>query len=178
MKFWDWLNNLLTVPGKTPVVVIPIKPQPPIENVSPVTLKPNEAPWMDWLEAKKGMNEASNNKELAYGWRYTSVPEYKTVVGADHAWCKMTVNWAMAATGHKYNLSAAAIDGLKMGTPCEKKYGAIKVVEHVGGRLDGHHHITFVDHDGDLGGNQHDSICTQPINPSDRVLGYRWPVKA
>ncbi len=147
--------------------------QPPVENHSPVASK-SETPWMDWLNARKGWSESTHDRELSVGWRYTSVPSYKTIVGADHAWCKMTVNFAMHETGYKYNQSAAAVKGLLMGTPCEKKYGAIKIIEHSNGR----HHITFVDHEGDLGGNQRNKICVNPIDPTDKVLGYRWPEKA
>lgn len=147
----------------------------PVSNPKVVPVQADEpTPWMDEIKKYKGMTEQNNNNDLKVCWKYTDCEEFQDVFGAEHAWCKAFANMMMALTGYKYNKSASAIDGLSMGAPCDKKYGAMKIIEHKNGR----HHITFVDKDGDTGGNQNNSVCTEGINPTDKVLGYRWPIKA
>jgi hypothetical protein len=148
----------------------------------------SETPWMDWMKERKGWHERTHNKRLSKYWKYTSLPHYDSVIGRRFAWCKMTVNAALAETGYEYNKSAAAKRGADMGTPCDLKYGAIVVIRHDNGG----HHITFFAGWADekkrlmygFGGNQANALKISVYDVSgnkrghDEIVAIRWPVKS
>lgn len=147
---------------------------------SPVDTDSKSAPWMDFMLARYGWNENRNDAELAKFWKYTNVPGYKTVRGADHAWCAMIVCAALEETGFKSTKNAAAISYDSYGNPMKTpKFGSIITVARSGGSG---RHVTFFSHfdsQGNyvcLGGNQSDSICYATYSPS-RVKSINWPVE-
>lgn len=141
----------------------------------------SDTPWMEFMSAKLGWTEFDHDKELSKYWKYTNVPEYRTVIGAEHAWCAMLVCGALEETGYKSTRDAGADSfmyyGEKLSTP---KRGAVCVIKT--GNTDSGYHVTFFDHFDDsgdlvcLGGNQGDSVCYRTYSKS-KLAACRWPVK-
>jgi hypothetical protein len=158
-------------------------------NASPSPgLADSATPWMDWMARHEGMNEAHDDKALSVFWKYTNCPDYKTVVGVDHAWCAMTVNAALIESGYLATYDAAAASFATYGTACEPKFGAIIVVRHVSGA----HHVAFFHSWLDefdrlavlFGGNQSNALQKSAFNLSgnsrghDEIMACRWPIAA
>lgn len=148
-----------------------------------------DTPWMDWIKKLEGKSEHDSafNKFMSKFWKMVGL-SFKTIEGASHAWCALTVNAALVESGYKGNGSAAAASFESYGQECDYRYGAIIPMRH----RDGSHHVTFFDHWVDeknkiaacLGGNQGDMIKISNFNLSgnasghDECKGPRWPVKA
>jgi uncharacterized protein (TIGR02594 family) len=143
--------------------------------------------WVKWFNDRLGWTEFNKTKELSMGWKYTNVPNYKTVIGSTYAWCAMSLNTALETNGFKGTKDAAAVSFKNYGTPCEPKEGAIIVLQHSSGK----HHVTVFKGWYDekktimlgLGGNQNNSINVSKFNVSgnaygcDQIIASRWPVK-
>lgn len=165
--FIAWIKSLFSVVGKEPAKVIPmpqLKPEPVV----------NQTPWMTWMNERLGWSESKDDAKLARYWRYVGLPEWKTCIGREHAWCAMTVNAALIESGYHGNGSAAAASFIHYGTPSDDKYGAILVVQ----RKNGGHHVCFRGKSGLLGGNQDNKICEKAMSPDDKIVAVRWPIKA
>lgn len=147
-----------------------------------------ETPWMDWMKARDGWTEFDHDHELSKYWPLVGL-NYHTVIGAEHAWCALTVNAALHDTGYKPNHRADAVSFATYGTPSAWVYGAIIPIWHVGGG----HHVTFFDHWVDqskklascFGGNQGNALKHSIFNLSGNRNGHdecrsgpRWPIKA
>lgn len=158
-------------------------------SATPTPINKNETPWMDWMRKREGWSETKNDKELSVFWKYTNVPEYKTVVGSDHAWCSMLANAALIESGFKGTHDAAAVSWRNYGTPCGFIFGSILPITHTSGG----HHVTFFHHWVDeknrvaacFGGNQKDALILETYDLSGNRNGHdevipcpRWPVKA
>lgn len=149
----------------------------------------NATPWMDWMKKLEGKSEHDSqfNKFMSKFWKICGL-SFKTIEGASHAWCALTVNAALTESGYKGNGSAAAASFESYGEPSDYRYGAIISMRH----RDGSHHVTFFDHWVDegnkiaacLGGNQGDMLKMSNFNLSGNESGHdeckapRWPVKA
>ncbi len=147
--------------------------------------------WRDWFLARLGWTEFNHDAELSKGWVLCGL-NYTTVIGAQHAWCGMSLATALHANGYAIPKSAAwAAAWDKYGTPIDWKThgipkGAIVRIKHVTGA-----HVTTANRDhhaGEmileaLGGNQHDSINVTTFNVSGNAKGHDqiahvcWPTK-
>ena len=144
-------------------------------------------PWVKWFQDRNGWTEFSHTAELSKGWKFTNVPNYKTVIGRTYAWCAMSLNTALETNGYKGTKDAAAISFKNYGLPCDYIIGAIIVLQHSSGQ---HHVTTFAGWYDEakkimlcLGGNQGNAINISKFNISgnslgcDQVIACRWPVK-
>lgn len=159
----------------------------PDSVTKPVISNTSSTPWVDWFIARKGWTEFDHDAELSKGWKYTNVPEYKTVIGANYAWCAQALNTALEINGYKGTKDASAISFQYYGNACSYLIGAIAVIQHVSGA---HHVTTFAGWKDQtnkigyfLGGNQQNSICVAEYNVSgnanghDEIIALRWPIK-
>jgi hypothetical protein len=160
------------MPPTTPVVI----PPPAIHPVR------------QWFIDRLGWTEQDHDKELAKGWIYTQLKNFKTVIGISNAWCAMAVNTALVTNGYVGTGDAGADSFIGYGPQVEPQEDAICVIRHVSGRF----HVTlfskWVDKEKKigrfLGGNQNDSICYADYNVSgnksgrDELISCCMPIKA
>jgi len=111
-------------------------------------------------------------------------------------WCSAFANWVLMKAGYTYTKSAAACSWLFTGETLETpRYGCGVVTRRAGrppedyadlkpdqGSYPPGHVCFYTGRMNDkailcLGGNQKDSVCTQPF-PDEMVLRYFWPEKA
>ena len=169
-----WLKKLFS--PRVPAKVIPIRP---LETVIPIDLKkPSSAPWMDFLGLHIGEHEISGDKANPFIVSLFKHTSYKTD-SDETPWCAATICAALEACGFESTKSAAAISYKNYGVSCERKYGAILVIEHPSGK----HHVTCFHHVGPgsiiycLGGNQSDQIKISAYDLSkEKVIACRWPL--
>lgn len=141
-----------------------------------------------------GWTEFNHDKELSLGWPLVGLPQFKTVIGSDHAWCGMSLATALHSCGYAIPHSAAwAPVWDHYGTPIDWKtvgipQGAIVRIRHANGGA----HVTTLDQAyppnpgfiACLGGNQGDSIKVSIFDVEgnahghDEIAAVRWPVKA
>lgn len=154
-------------------------PLPPQSITEP---KPETIAWLDWFIFRLGWSEFDHDAELSKGWKYTSVPNYKSVIGIEHAWCAMSMNTALEENGYTGTKSAAAKSFMNFGNPSELKRGAIVLIRHATGS----YHVTlFIKKEGNiltgLGGNQNNRIKYMDFDVSgndqdcDEIVAVRWP---
>lgn len=144
-------------------------------------------PWVKWFQDRLGWTEFDHDKELSKGWHWTHL-NYTSVIGADRAWCAMSLCTALEENGFLSSGSAAASSYSKFGERCDFKPGAILAIRHTTGK----HHVTlFLSWKDEkamiancLGGNQSNKICIASYNLSGNKAGHdemmsggpRWPV--
>lgn len=139
-------------------------------------------PWRDWFLARLGWTEFTHDKDLSMGWPLVGLPQFRTVIGSDHAWCGMSLATALHSCDYSIPYSAAwapvwdhygtKIDWKKNGIPL----AAIVRIRHVGGGA----HVTTADRThapGEtildaLGGNQQDAIRVSRFDIRGNALGH------
>lgn len=146
-------------------------------------------PWRDWFKARLGWTEFDHDHELSKGWKYTHhCKHYTSVIGADHAWCGMSLATALTENGYKIPVNCESAAGwIGYGTKIVGAFpkGAVVVIQH----HTGGHHVTTANRDhknGEaileaLGGNQNSSIKVSNFIRSpehDKIVWVGWPVKA
>jgi len=163
MTFWDqlkqWFAELFA-----PVAAKPV-PAPTPEPPAKPTPKPSP---LDWFVRRDqwGEHNPDNVRELSKGWVLTKhCKSYKTIVGADYAWCGMSLATAMKDCGLTYPVQCeTAMNWIGHGRAVNWKRdgiprGAIVVVQG--------YHVALCDEytapgkDGVFlrGGNQLNKIC-------------------
>ena len=165
-KLFNWFRWLFAKPELA-------KPVLPLENASVITIH-DKAPWMTWMDERRGWSETTHNSALAKYWKYAGHSTWDTIRGRKRAWCAMCINAALHDTGYKGNGRADAKSFCTYGEKCVEQYGCIVVIQHANGR----HHVAFRGRLGILGGNQGDKISEIPLGNGDKIIACRWPVKA
>lgn len=171
----DWFKKILAWFQKKPAQ--PEKPQPPIENVSPV--KPaGDLAHMTLAKSQVGIKEVSGDKDNPKIIEYHATTTYKGKHD-EVPWCSSFVNWCFFKLGWKRTNSAGASSWLKWGIRIKKpRYGCVVVKTREGGN-----HVTFwvrpeirkgVRGYIGLGGNQGNQVC-EAWYPDSSVRGYMWP---
>lgn len=132
-----------------------------------------------------GWTEFTHNTDIAKDWALVGL-DYKSVIGADHAWCALAIEIALKSCGLEGSNSAAAISYANWGEACDFRCGAVLPLRHPSG---GHHVCVFmywVDESNKLaaclGGNQNNAYNISVFNLSGNHLGHdevingpRWP---
>lgn len=173
---WQWLKNLFK--PKVQAKVIPIRPEPKIEDVSPIKLSPiDKTPWITLAKREIGVTEVPGERSNA------RIEEYHKAVGLfvhdDVPWCSAFVGWCLERSGYKSTKNALARSYLKWGFPMERpEYGCVVVFWRKTPQSASGHVGFFLADMGDmilvLGGNQNDKVC-EKYYPASQVLAYRWP---
>lgn len=182
------------IPKPKPTIPVePIKPtQPPTaDEPKPETPKPvanwYNAIWVGPAVADIGKTEFSHDKYFAAYWKYVGLPQFKTVIGTDHAWCALFIEKCFRDVQMIGSKSAMAVSYKTFGIPTvpadDYWFGSLIHIKHPGG---GNHVTIFlwwVDKAKGLaaclGGNQSNAcnITIYRIAPGyeSNPGGPRWP---
>lgn len=141
-------------------------------------------PWLDRMTAILGLYEApgtADNPLILEMARVCGRSIARDYVHDSIAWCALTVNYCLIASGLPGDDSLWALDfqkyGVKLAGPA---VGAIATKKrYEGGKLVGGHVflVVGITKDGRIvgrGGNQSDMVCDETFDPSV-ITGYNWP---
>lgn len=142
------------------------------------------APWLDRMTAILGLYEtpgSADNPLIIEMARVCGGSIARDYTHDSIAWCALTVNYCLIATGLPGNDSLWALDFQKYGTKLSgPAVGAIATKKrYEGGKQVGGHVFLVVGKtkDGAIvgrGGNQSDMVCDDLYDPSV-ITGYNWP---
>ena len=117
------------------------------------------------------------------GWKICGLPGYKTLVGADHAWCSLCANEDLRAAGIKGTNSAGARSWSNYGDETDYVFGAILPIKHRSGGRHVNVFLYWIDEKKKIAatkdGNRGNQYCIAETDLSGRgdtlVGGPRWP---